>query len=83
MNSKRASHEHVLWSLNNFTIGLKKVASLQGLESKEIVVEVSGIVEFGINFFDVLLDYSLNLWMNHTGSASLFINHGVKDLDHF
>ena len=82
MNSKGSSHEHVLRSLNNLTIGLKKVASLQGLESEEVVVEVSRIIEFGINFINVLLYNSFDLGMNHAGIAALLVDHGVEDLNH-
>lgn len=83
MDSQGTSHEHVLWSLNNFVVTFEKVASLECLEPKEIVVEVSRIVQLGIDLINVLLDHSLELWVDHTGISTLFVDHRIELLNHF
>ena len=56
MNSKRASHEQVLWSLDNLALSFQKVAALECLEAKVIVVEVSRVVQPGVDLVAVCLE---------------------------
>ena len=46
MDSNRASHEQMLGSLHYLAMTLEKVAAFESLESKEIVVEISRVVNF-------------------------------------
>ena len=83
MDSEGTSHEHVLWSLNNFSLGLEKVTPLESLEAKEVVVEVSGVVQLSVDLFSVLLHHSFQLGMDHACISSLLVHHRVQLLNHF
>jgi hypothetical protein len=82
MDSQGASHEHVLWSLNNFAFGLEKVTPLESLEAKEVVVEVSGVVQLGVDLLSVLLHHSFQLGMDHACISSLLVHHRVQLLNY-
>ena len=68
----------MLRSLYNFIIHFQKVAFFKSLEAKKIVVEVAGIIEFGINLLDVLFGKFHQLRMNEAGVSSILIFHGIE-----
>ena len=62
MDSNRASHEQMLWPLNYLAMTLEKVAAFESLESKEIVVEISRVVNFRVDEVFVLHDHIVDFF---------------------
>ena len=82
MDSEGASHEHVLWSLDDLALGLEEIAPLEGLEAEEVVVEVSRVIQLGIDLVSVLLYHSLELGVDHACISALLVYHLIQFLDH-
>ena len=56
-----AAHQHVLWPFDNLAFDLEQVTTLEGLEAEEVVVEVAGVVESGVDLVAVLLEHIVDL----------------------
>ena len=83
MNSKRASHEHVLWPLDNLIIISEEIALLESLEAEEVVIEVTGVIKLGIDLVNVCPGYSHDILADETGWSTSFICHLVKCIENF
>ena len=60
------THQHVLWSFCNLAIQTQKIGTLEGLESKVIVIVVTGVV-------DVIVE---NIGVVHDNFEDFFRNQG-------
>ena len=47
------THEHVLWSLCNFSIETKEVRALERLEAEVIVVEIALVINVVVQHFSI------------------------------
>ena len=57
MNTDGASHEHVLWSLSDLSIYFEQIGALQSLETEEVIVEISLVVNDFIDLVSIF-DYA-------------------------
>ena len=54
VNPHRDPHQHVLWPLHHFAIHLKKVRSLQSLETEVIVIKIPVVDNLTVQTWSIL-----------------------------
>ena len=78
MDANGGSHEHVLGSFDNFAIHFEKVAALQGLKSKEVIVVVTGVVDHLVDLVSIVQDDLVCLVTEQRGLSASFVFAGVQ-----
>ena len=83
MDTDRATHKHVLWSLSNLVpVCLKEVSTLQSLEPEEVVIVITCVVNFGIDCISII-HYVLESTFTQEGSwSACLVNETVQLLCH-
>ena len=71
VNSDGDAHEQVLRTLNNLAVDAKQVRTLERLESKVIVIEISVVDDFGIETFGVSDDHLVDVVGEQRGPLSV------------
>lgn len=81
MDANSGSHQHVLWTLDDFSVYFQQIRSLECLEAKVVVVEVAIVDNGRIQLICVLHDDFVDLVANHWRFASVRL-HVVQIGDH-
>ena len=62
MNAHGNAHQHVLWTLSDFTVELEQVGALERLESKVVIVVVSAVIDVVVEHIGVGHDHVVDLF---------------------
>ena len=77
-----AAHQHVLGAFDDLAFDLEQVRALEGLEPEEVVVEVAGVVESGVDLVAVLLEHIVDLCGQQGCWVIALILVGVQAIGH-
>ena len=82
MDADGTAHEHVLGTFDDLALDLEEVGALQGLEPEEVVVEVAGVVKFGVDLVSVLLEDVVDLFGEEWSRVAALVLVGIKGVSH-
>lgn len=80
VNTDGTAHEHVLGALNNLVVALEQVGSLEGLEAEEVVVEVTVVIDHGVDAFMVFRDDVVDILGEEGSFSSLTVSVVVEQI---
>lgn len=75
MDANRNTHQQVLWTLSNLLIfSTEEVCALESFVAEKVVVEITSVVKFLVNYISILLDDLIGLLVEEGSWSSTQVN---------